>query len=122
MKLESAEPVTLLLTEVEPAEQLYFIESAEVCVQTVLHDGSFKTLRVQGAGTVVGEIGIYTGASATADVIVTKEAKIFRVSSRNIKRMELEDPDLAVAVHRLIAITLGRKLTHSSNAMLALQK
>ena len=122
MQLESAEPGTVLLNEGEPVEQLYFIESGEVCAQTVLDDGSIKTLRVQGAGTVVGEIGIYTGASATADVIVTKEAKIFRVSSRNIKRMELEDPDLAVAVHRLIAITLGRKLTHSSNAMLALQK
>ncbi len=122
MQFDLVSPGTVLLNEGQAVDFLYFIESGEVCVQTVLNNNSIKKLRVQGAGTVVGEIGIYSGATATADVVVTKDAEIFRISSEDMQRMEISDPDIAVATHRFIAMTLGRKLTQSNSALLALQR
>ena len=122
MKLQTVATGTVLLEENAPVETIYFIESGEVSAQTTLQDGSVKTLRVQGAGTVVGEIGLYTGAPATATVVVSKDAELFGISATMLRSMESKDPHLAVAAHRLIATTLGRKLTQSNNALLALQK
>ncbi len=122
MKLRSVVAGTVLLEEGTPVNTVYFIESGEASAQTILPDGSVKTVRVQGAGTVVGEIGLYTGAPATATVVVSKDAELFGLSATELHRMESDDPHLAVAAHRLIATTLGRKLTQSNNALLALQK
>lgn len=122
MQLESVPSGSVLLQENNPVDVVYFIESGAVSAQTTLTDGSTKRLRVLGAGSVVGEIGIYTGALATATVVVIKDAELFGLSAKELRRMESEDPALAVAAHRLIATTLGRKLTQLNNALFAKQK
>ncbi len=122
MSLQTFAAGTELLQEGTPVDTIYFIESGEANAQTILPDGSVKILRVQGTGTVVGEIGLYTGAPATATVVVSKDAELFAISVTELSTMESHDPHLAVATHRLIASTLGRKLTQSNNALLALQK
>ena len=122
MKLRTVAAGTELMQEGTPVDTVYFIESGEVNAQTILPDGSVKILRVQGAGSVVGEIGLYTSAPATATVVVSQDAEIFTISITELSAMESRDPHLAVATHRLIATTLGRKLTQTNNALLALQK
>lgn len=122
MQLHSMSEGAVLLNEGDPVRTIYFVESGVVSAQTTLKNGVVKKLRVQGAGTVIGEIGIYTGAPATATVVVTQDAEVYALTEPELRRMEREDPGLAVAAHRLIATTLGRKLAQSNSALLALQK
>lgn len=113
---------TILLSEGEAVTNAYFIEQGQIVIYTDHEDGSRQQLRIQKAGTVFGEIGIYSGRLATATV-ATKDASIlYSLSVENFIRMEVEDPALAIAIHRLIALNLGRKLTQANYTIVALQK
>jgi len=57
---------TVLLHEGDPVDKVYFIESGEVQIQTIGNRQTPRILRVQSAGTVFGEIGIYNQSTATA--------------------------------------------------------
>lgn len=113
---------TVLLHEGDPVDKVYFIESGEVQIQTSGSRQSPRILRVQSAGTVFGEIGIYNQSTATATVVVSKNAELYSMSSEDLKQLDTRDPELSIAVHRLIASTLGRKLTQANYALVALQK
>lgn len=113
---------TILLNEGDQVEFVYFIESGEVSIQTLKAGYTPKVLRVQSAGTAFGEIGIYTRSTATATVVVSRDADLYSMSADDLHRLDTADPELAIAVHRLIASTLGRKLTQANYALVALQK
>jgi SulP family sulfate permease len=111
---------TVLLNEGDTVEYVYFIESGEVSIKTIRPGKKSKVLRVQSAGTVFGEIGIYASDTATATVVVSKDAELYRMSAGDLKRLDDEDPQLSIVVHRLIARTLGRKLRQVNYALVAL--
>ena len=122
MQFQEMTEGTVLLNEGDSVDFVYFIEAGEVSIQTSRNGQAPNILRIQSAGTVFGEIGIYTSATATATVVVTRDARLFSLSVDDFHRMDSTDPELAIVVHRLIAATLGRKLTQTSNALVALQK
>ncbi len=122
MQFREEKPGAVLLEEGAQVDRLFFIETGKVHIQTQLPDGTTKLLRVQNGGTVFGEIGMYTHSSATASVVVAENAQIYSLSQADLQRMEIEDPAFAIAVHRLIASVLGRKLTQANFALIALQK
>ena len=113
---------TVLLNEGDAVEYVYFIEAGEVSVQTVSPGKKTKTLRIQSAGTVFGEIGIYSRDTATASVVVSKDVELYRMSATELARLDREDPELSIVVHRLIATTLGRKLKQVNYALVALHE
>jgi len=112
---------TVLLTEGEFVDRAYFIEQGQIIIYTDQEDGSRKPLRILKPGTVFGEIGIYSGQKATATVAAKDTSVLYSLSSDSLSRMEREDATLAIAVHRLIAENLGRKLTQASYTIRALQ-
>ncbi len=114
-------PGEILLQEGQKVENLYFVEAGQIAIQTISDSDQVKELRILKPGTVIGEIGIYTGNPASATVVVQETAVLFTLSAQNLKRMESEDPELAFAIHRLIAGILGRKLSQTSQTVRALQ-
>lgn len=122
MNFQHMKANSVLLNEGDNVKFIYFIESGEVSVQTSKAGYNPKVLRVQSAGTVFGEIGIYNHSTATATVVVSKDADLYSMSADDLHRLDSADPELAIAVHRLIASTLGRKLTQANYALVALQK
>ena len=112
----------VLLHEGDAVDYVYFIESGEVSIQTVRPGKKAKVLRIQSAGTVFGEIGIYSSDTATATVVVSKDAALYRMSKSDLDRLDREDPQLSIVVHRLIAKTLGRKLRQVNSSLVALHE
>lgn len=112
----------VLLNEGDAVDYVYFIESGEVSIQTVRPGKKAKVLRIQSAGTVFGEIGIYSSDTATATVVVSKDAALYRMSKSDLDRLDREDPQLSIVVHRLIAKTLGRKLRQVNSSLVALHE
>ncbi|UCC51949.1 MAG: SLC26A/SulP transporter family protein [Anaerolineaceae bacterium] len=109
------------LREGEAVAGLYFIEEGQVIAKALEENGQEAELRTMEAGTVFGEIGIYTHLTATADVVAISPGVLFYLSARNLKHMDVEDPHLAIAFHRLIAGSLGEKLAQTSSTVRALQ-
>ena len=109
------------LREGEEVAGLYFVEDGQVIAKGISESGQESELRLMQAGTVFGEIGIYTHLNATADVVAATPGVLYYLSARNLKHMDAEDPQLAVAFHRLIAGILGEKLAQTSRTVRALQ-
>ncbi len=109
------------IEEGDKIQGLYFIEDGQFTSIPSLRDPEGKLRVTLEAGTVFGEIGYYTEQRAIATLICSRPGKLLYLSCENMKRMETEDPELAIAFHRIVAANLGNKLALSSNTILALR-
>ena len=70
-----------------------------------------QRLRTMTAGAVVGEIALLLGQTRGADVVVEAPSTIHRLTAATLARLEREDPELALLLHRILATTLAQKVT-----------
>lgn len=110
-------PGTVLMRQGQPADHMIFLESGRV--STVLHEGSATPihLRTLTPGTLVGEIALVRGGSRTASVIAVTSCEAVRIGRAELARLEVEDPALAFALHRLIMLQVSDKLVDNTRAM-----
>ena len=77
-------------------------------------------LRTMGAGTIVGEEGLYLRASAPASVVATQPSVVYRLSFDRLAQLEREAPRVAAAFHRFIAELLSERLVSATDTLQAL--
>jgi SulP family sulfate permease len=106
-----------LIRQSDMADALYFIESGQVTVFLEFDDGRKLRLRSMGAGTVVGEIGVFLGGLRTASVVTDQACTCYSLSVQTLKRIERENPSLALAFHRFMVCLLAERLTNSSRTL-----
>jgi SulP family sulfate permease len=111
-----------LIRQGDTAKGLFFIEAGGATVQLEYQDGKIVRLRKMGAGTVVGEVGLYLGAQATASVITDQPSTVYYVSADSLKQMEEVDPAVAAAFHKFIAQILSERLSSTTATVKALLK
>jgi SulP family sulfate permease len=119
---EETQPGQVLLQQGEVVDCLYFIESGRV---TVVLEGKGRRrvrLRTMDAGTVVGEIGMYTGTPATASVVAAEKTVMYGLRASSLATMEREDPDVAAAFHKFIARLLAARLTKTNQSLQAMME
>jgi len=92
-----------LFRQGEASGCIYFLATGAATAHFELPDGRSIRLRAMRAGTVLGEVGYYQRNVRTASVATTEPSTFYRLSGDSIERMEHDDPDLAVVMHRLIA-------------------
>jgi sulfate permease, SulP family len=111
---------SFLMRQGDPPQALYFIESGLVTAQLEIGDGKSIRLRTMGAGTVVGELGLYLNRNATASVVAEEDTAICRLSMQALRDMEHDDPLVAAAFHKFIVRLLGERLTNANMSLQAL--
>jgi SulP family sulfate permease len=111
-----------LIRQGDTDKGLFFIETGGATVQLEYQDGKIVRLRKMGAGTVVGEVGLYLGAQATASVITDQPSTVYYVSADSLKQMEEVDPAVAAAFHKFIAQILSERLSSTTATVKALLK
>ncbi len=99
---------------------LYFIESGRVTVQLEGNDGKVTRLRTMQTGTVVGELGLYLGQTASASVIADEPCMLFYLSADSLKEMEEKAPDIAATFHKFIVEILSERLLDTNDTLQAL--
>jgi sulfate permease, SulP family len=109
-----------LMRQGEEVQSLYFIESGRVTAQLELDNGKTARLRTMGAGTVVGELGMYLDTRATASVVAEEESRICGLSLAALRDLEQADPLVAAAFHKFIVRLLGERLTNANRSLSAL--
>jgi SulP family sulfate permease len=102
---------TVLLQQDDPPGDVYVLESGRLGVQTTTPEGTRLRLRTLRPGVVVGEITLYTDVPRTADVVAEIPSVVLKISRGSIERLEREEPELAVAMHRWLATQLAERLT-----------
>jgi SulP family sulfate permease len=113
---------THLIRQSEVSESLYFIESGLVSAKLEVDGGHTMRLRTQGAGTVVGEVGLFLGGKRTASVITEQPSTVYLLSGEALQRMRKQDPELALAFHQFIVRLLAERLTTASNMLRDFQR
>jgi sulfate permease, SulP family len=104
---------TVLLRQAEPSEDLFVLESGRLKVEATTPEGTRMRLRSVSSGVVVGEIAMYLRSPRTADVVAETPCVVLRLSRGALERMEAEDPRLAAALHRRLALTLAARASDS---------
>ncbi len=106
----------------DESDDLFFIESGQVTSQ--IENPSQKPLRLETmcGGRTVGELGFYLGTKRSAAVIADEASVTYRLTRRELDRMEQIDPQAALAFHRLIVHLLGDRAIHLMRSVQALQR
>jgi len=108
-----------LIQQGEPSDSLYFIDSGSATAQLELGDGRSIRLRTMLCGTVVGEVGVYLGHMRTASVVTAEPSTLYCLSTSAIGRMEVEEPEVASALHRWIARLMADRLSENNTTLVA---
>lgn len=111
-----------LISQGEETPGLYLIERGRVTVYRELSNNRRLRLRAMGAGTSVGEIGLYSGGPASATVITDVPSEIYLFSPVRLKKMESKDPVLAIKFHRYVIQLLGQRLQNTTASVQALME
>ncbi len=106
----------VLVRQGEKTGGLYFVESGQVTVLRKTPDDTLR-LRLLNAGTVIGEVGFYTGTAASATVITTQPSVVLYASAEKLRAMEESDPDAATVLHKFLARLLSERLARSTNLL-----
>ena len=80
-------------------------------------DGRKIRLRTMGAGTVVGEVGMYLGSKASASVVTDCPSTVYSLSSDKLSQMEETDPAIAAAFHKFMAQLLSERLVSITDTL-----
>ncbi len=108
---------TKLIGQGESPDDVFVLESGRLRIELVTPEGSQVRMSTVLPGVMVGEIGLYTAAPRTADVIAEIPSVVLRLSRASIERMEADEPQLAAALHRWFAKTLAERLTDRTRAL-----
>lgn len=100
----------------DESKDLYLIETGELEAWLELAGGRTMRLRTMGAGSVVGESGLYLGARRSASVRTTRSSVMYRLSFPALERMTKEAPEVAAAFHQFVARLLADRMVHTTSA------
>ena len=109
-----------LIRQGDPPDALFFVESGQVNVMLEKPNSPPLRLRRMGAGTVVGEVGMYMRCQRTASVIAETPTVAYRLSTDALHRMEQADPETAAAFHQYMARMLADRLAETDRTLEAL--
>ncbi|WP_170979290.1 cyclic nucleotide-binding domain-containing protein [Roseomonas sp. HF4] len=108
---------TVLIREGAPADGMYYLEDGRMSAVLLRSGEPPRHLRTMRAGTLFGELALLRGGARTASVIAAAPSRVWRLPTAALRRMEAEDPALAVLVQRALMLQLADKLVDNTRAM-----
>ena len=104
-------PGERLMRHGEASDTIYFIERGRVHVMLPPEEnGAARRLRTYGPGSIVGEMGFYTGETRSADVVVEEEVGALCLTRERLSELEAKHPALAQALQRIVIQNLSQRL------------
>ena len=102
----------------EASDELIFVISGRVQVLLQLNTRDTeesKRLRTYGPGSVVGEMGFFSGEPRSADIVAEVDAEVLCITRECNARIENLHPELARAIHRHVINTLAQRLRSAND-------
>jgi SulP family sulfate permease len=107
----------ILISQGDPPDCMYFIDSGEVTTRLEMSKGKFIRLKSQRGGTMVGEMGLFLKQPRTATVVVSEPSVLYRLSLESYERMMHEDPELAFHLYQWIGRVLATRITENNSTL-----
>lgn len=101
----------------DPSDGLYLVASGVVTAWHDLGGGGRLRLRRMGAGTLIGESGLYLGGRRSATVVCDTPVHLHLLASATLVRLQAEDPALLADLHRTVARLLADRLVRTTAAL-----
>ncbi|THH18561.1 hypothetical protein EW146_g2464 [Bondarzewia mesenterica] len=86
----------------DPPDGLYIIESGVLRASYQFTDHTLPTEESMVPGALAGELSALSGLSRNATVVVERPAVLWKLSDKNLRKMEAEQPQLALTFTRLV--------------------
>ncbi|WP_168929196.1 SulP family inorganic anion transporter [Crenobacter intestini] len=99
------------------APGLCFIKEGSVSVRLFVSGQHSLRLRRFVRGTVLGEISVYTGGSASATVYADEDTQVSYLTVAAIARLEQDNLPLALRLHRTVAAVMAERLQESNRSL-----
>jgi SulP family sulfate permease len=109
-----------LIRQGDPPQGLYFLDVGQLTAQLEGKAGERVRLRTMGAGTVVGELGLYLGWPASAAVVTDRPSTLYHLSIEAFTQLEQSDPEVATALHKFMVRLVGARLANNNKTLQAL--
>jgi len=97
------------------------LESGQVMSQVLDVSGVLLNMKLFNQGAIVGVAGCYAKRNTILSVIATKSTEVYLLTAESIAQMEQDDPDLAIALHRMIASQVSERNLYLDDMVQALQ-
>jgi SulP family sulfate permease len=107
----------ILAVQGERTRDLFVIQQGRISALFQAQNGEIIRLRTLGAGSVVGEIGMYLGLARTASLVAETDSRVWRLPPDALSIMEKEDPGSASALHELLARMLANRLIQANELL-----
>ena len=98
----------------DPADDIYLVESGSLEVRIQGVDQRPIVVRGLEPGSVFGEMALYLGGRRSASVVATSDAVVQQLDHASLQRMEQDNPQVAMAVHRMLARLMATKLRQTN--------
>lgn len=106
-------PGELLFKQGAPADSLYLVQQGRLSAYVEHGSTRFKVRSIQAGGTL-GEMGLYRGADRGATVSADEAATVLALTRDALRNIELQEPVLALALHKVFVRLLARRLDHAN--------
>ncbi len=115
-------PGSTLIRQGDPSDAMFLIERGRVSVYLRQAEAGARRLRLRTftIGTVVGEMGLYTGAARTADIVADEPTRALKLTGPKVALLEQREPQLANKLHRFVVRSLAQRLAAANAEVRAL--
>jgi len=113
----------LLLRQGDASDSMFIVEQGRVSVYLHVDEGDARRLirlRTYSVGTVVGEMGLYTGATRSADIVADEPTVALQLTAARMEELERAMPELAKKLHRFVVRSLSVRLAAANAEIRAL--
>jgi len=106
-----------LIHQGDKSDDLYFIVDGSISVYLETKSGENIRLRKTQSGTLIGELGFYLQGKRSASVKTEMDSTVYRLSTDSLKKMEQENPAIALIFHRFMAEFSARRLLSTTDVL-----
>lgn len=104
----------LIFHQGDKSDGLYFVEKGDVAISQLNNKTGSLRLSRTGEGAVIGEMAFYLDIKRSATATTLTDTVCYRLSTEALQRMEKENPQLALQLHRSIIISLSSRLIEAN--------
>lgn len=101
----------------DKADSLYLITKGKVDIELEIGDENRQRLKTMMPGTIIGEMGVYTGGIRTASATAVVDTQLMRLSAKSLQEMESHNQLMAVRLHRFVVMLLTQRLSDSNKVL-----
>ena len=102
-----------LIRQGDRADGLYYLQSGRMTVFLELPDGGRRRLSVFREGTILGEMGLYSGHARSSSVVAEGPCRIYHLSLEQFWSLQRDDPALMTELDRYVIRLLSQRLRHA---------